>query len=58
MRIYLKGKLTVSPAGVSMTARPGEIAYMPNGETVTIRSHERGAVTAYVTYPHWQTARP
>jgi hypothetical protein len=24
---------------------------------VTIRSHEQGAVTAYVTYPHWQEAQ-
>jgi ethanolamine utilization protein EutQ (cupin superfamily) len=27
---------------------------MPKGTRVTIRSHEAGAVTAYVTYPHWQ----
>ena len=30
---------------------------MPNGEKVTIRAHEQGAVTAYVTYPHWQQSR-
>jgi hypothetical protein len=27
---------------------------MPRGEAVTIRSHETGAVTAYVTSPHRQ----
>ena len=56
--IVLEGQLTVSSAGRSMTAGPGEIVYMPKGEKVTIRSHEQGAVTAYVTYPHWQEARP
>ncbi len=56
--IVLEGRLTVSSAGGSMTAGPGEIVYMPKGERVTIRSHEAGAVTAYVTYPHWQEARP
>jgi ethanolamine utilization protein EutQ (cupin superfamily) len=29
---------------------------MPKGEMVAIRSHEDGAVTAYVTYPHWREA--
>ena len=56
--IVLEGRLTVSSAGGSMTAGPGEIVHMPKGEKVTIRSHERGAVTAYVTCPHWQEARP
>ena len=32
----------------------GEIIYLPKGQRVTIRSHENGAVTAYVSYPHWQ----
>jgi len=54
--IVLEGRLTVSSAAGSMTAGPGEIVYMPKGERVTIRSHEAGAVTAYVTYPHWQDA--
>ena len=36
--------------------RLGEIVYMPKGETVTIRSHEEGALTAHVTYPHWRPA--
>ena len=56
--IVLEGRLTVSSAGGGMTAGPGEIVYMPKGEKVTIRSHGQGAVTAYVTYPHWQEARP
>jgi ethanolamine utilization protein EutQ (cupin superfamily) len=55
--IVLEGRLTVTSATGSVTAGPGEIVYMPKGETVTIRSHEAGAVTAYVTYPHWQEAR-
>jgi ethanolamine utilization protein EutQ (cupin superfamily) len=55
--ILLEGQLTVTSAGRSMTARPGEIVYMPKGEKVTIRAHEQGAVTAAVTYPHWQEPR-
>jgi ethanolamine utilization protein EutQ (cupin superfamily) len=55
--IVLEGRLTVSSAAGSLTAGPGEIVYMPKGEKLTIRSHEGGAVTAYVTYPHWQEAR-
>lgn len=54
--IVLEGKLSVTSAGDTITAGPGEIVYMPKGETVTIRSHEEGALTAYVTYPHWQEA--
>ncbi|MHC4047050.1 AraC family ligand binding domain-containing protein [Bradyrhizobium sp. 23AC] len=55
--LVLEGKLSVSSAAGTVTAGPGEIVYMPKGEKVTIRSHEQGAVTAYVTYPHWQEAR-
>ncbi|TFV76389.1 ethanolamine utilization protein [Bradyrhizobium frederickii] len=54
--IVLEGKLSVMSRGSTVTAGPHEIVYMPKGETVTIRSHEQGAVTAYVTYPHWQEA--
>ena len=54
--IVLKGKLSVSSDAGTVTAGPTEIIYMPKGELVTIRSHEEGAVTAYVTYPHWQEA--
>jgi ethanolamine utilization protein EutQ (cupin superfamily) len=55
--VVLEGRLSVTANGSTMTAGPGEIIYMPKGELVTIRSHEQGAVTAYVTYPHWQEAR-
>lgn len=54
--IVLEGKLSVTSGGSTVTAGPGEIVYMPKGETVTIRSHAQGALTAYVTYPHWQEA--
>ncbi len=56
--VVLEGRLTVSTEATTVTAGPGEIVYMPKGEAVTIRSHGQGAVTAYVTYPHWQEARP
>jgi ethanolamine utilization protein EutQ (cupin superfamily) len=54
--VVLEGRLSVSNDDGSFTAGPGEIVYMPKGQSVTIRSHEQGAVTAYVTYPHWQEA--
>jgi ethanolamine utilization protein EutQ (cupin superfamily) len=55
--IVLEGRLSVTTKAGTVTAGPGEIVYMPKGEAVTIRSHEQGAATAYVTYPHWQEAR-
>lgn len=55
--VILEGKLSVSTASGEINAGPGEIVYMPKGESVVIRSHEGGAVTAYVTYPHWQEAQ-
>lgn len=54
--VVLEGRLSVSTSAGEMTAGPGEIVHMPKGEEVTIRSHEQGAITAYVTYPHWQEA--
>ena len=54
--MVLEGRLSVSTNASTITAGPGEIVYMPKGESVTIRSHEQGAITAYVTYPHWQEA--
>lgn len=55
--VVLEGRLSVSTNGGStITAGPGEIVHMPKGKSVTIRSHENGAVTAYVTYPHWREA--
>jgi ethanolamine utilization protein EutQ (cupin superfamily) len=52
--IVLEGRLTVISEGTAVEAGPGEIVYMPEGNEVSIRAHEAGAVTAYVTYPHWQ----
>ena len=52
--VVLEGRLSVSTDAGTVTAGPGEIVYMPKGMAVTIRSHDEGAVTAYVTYPHWQ----
>jgi len=54
--IVLEGRLSVTGADGTVTAGPGEIVHMPKGQIVTIRAHEEGAVTAYVTYPHWQEA--
>jgi len=54
--VVLEGRLSVSTNAGTVSAGPGEIVYMPKGESVTIRSHEQGAITAYVTYPHWQEA--
>jgi ethanolamine utilization protein EutQ (cupin superfamily) len=54
--VVLEGRLSVSTDAGTVTAGPGEIIHMPKGESVTITSHEQGAVTAYVTYPHWQQA--
>ncbi|QAY75988.1 AraC family ligand binding domain-containing protein [Sphingosinicella sp. BN140058] len=55
--IVLEGQLSVTSETGTVTAGPGEIVHMPKGQAVTIRSHAEGAVTAYVTYPHWQEAR-
>ena len=52
--VVLEGGLSVSTDLGTVTAGPGDIVYMPKGTVVTIRSGEKGAVTAYVTYPHWQ----
>ncbi len=54
--IVLEGKMSVTSDAGTVTAGPGEIIYMPKGESVRMRSHDEGAVTAYVTYPHWQEA--
>lgn len=55
--IVPEGRLSVSGDAGTVTAGPGGIVYMPKGDKVTIRAHDQGAVTAYVTYPHWQEAR-
>ncbi|AUW60447.1 ethanolamine utilization protein [Sphingobium sp. SCG-1] len=55
--VVLEGQISVSSEAGTVTAGPGEIIHMPKDQRVTIRSHEHGALTAYVTYPHWQEAR-
>jgi ethanolamine utilization protein EutQ (cupin superfamily) len=55
--IILEGQLYVTTKAGTVSGGPGEVIHMPKGETVTIRSHDEGALTAYVTYPHWQEAR-
>ena len=54
--LVLEGKLSVTSDGSTVTAGPGEIVHMPKGEKVTITANATGAVTAYVTYPHWKDA--
>lgn len=55
--VILEGRLSVTTDAGTVTAGPGEVVHMPQGELVTIRSHEQRVLTAYVTYPHWQEAR-
>ncbi len=55
--IVLEGRLTITSEEGERTAGPGDIVYMPKGEAVGIRAGEEGALTAYVTWPHWRTAR-
>ena len=54
--IVLEGHLSVSSDTGTVDAGPSDIVYMPEGEKVTIRAHAQGAVTAYVTHPHWRAA--
>ncbi|GLK82912.1 cupin domain-containing protein [Ancylobacter defluvii] len=54
--IVLEGRLTVSTDAGTVIVGPGDIVHMPKGEAVTIRTDEEGALTAYVTYPHWRPA--
>lgn len=55
--LILEGRISVTSRSSTITAGPGEFIYMPRGEAVIILSHEERALTAYVTYPHWQEAR-
>ncbi len=55
--IVLEGQLTITSNGDERTAAPGDIVYMPKGEAVEIHAQEQGALTAYVTWPHWRLAR-
>ncbi len=54
--IVLEGRLSVTSGSNTVVAGPGEIVHMPKGEAVTIRAHDEGALTAYVTHPHWREA--
>lgn len=54
--IVLEGRLAISTSAGTVMAGPGEIVYMPKGEAVTIATEGEGALTAYVTYPHWAEA--
>ncbi|MFK3691788.1 cupin domain-containing protein [Agrobacterium tumefaciens] len=51
--IVLEGSLSVSTTDGTVTAGPGDIVYLPKGQSVTITTQGEGALTAYVTYPHW-----
>jgi ethanolamine utilization protein EutQ (cupin superfamily) len=55
--IVLEGSVSVTTDVGTVTAGPGEVVYMPKGDKVTIHSNEQGALTAYVTYPHWADAQ-
>lgn len=55
--IVLEGRLSVSTSEGTITAGPGDIVYMPKGQSVTITTGGEGATTAFVTYPHWAEAR-
>lgn len=52
--IVIEGSLSVTSDAGTVTAAPSEIVYLPKGEKVKIEAHAQGAVTAYVTHPHWQ----
>ena len=54
--IVLEGRLSVSTTDGTVTAGSGDIVYMPKGESVTITTESEGALTAYVTFPHWAEA--
>lgn len=54
--IILEGKPTVISRGETHTADTSDVVHVPKGEPVVIRSYGDGALTAYVTYPHWKDA--
>lgn len=55
--VILEGSLVITSDGKAWTVGPGGIVHMPKEERVTIRAEDSGAVTAYVTHPHWREAR-
>ncbi|WP_132413602.1 ethanolamine utilization protein [Neorhizobium sp. S3-V5DH] len=54
--IVLEGRLSVSTGDGTVTAGTGGIVCMPKRQSVTIATEGEGALTAYVTYPHWAEA--
>lgn len=54
--IVLEGEVWADTEEGTLHAGPGDIVHMPKGDRVTIRTGEHEAITAYVTYPHWQVA--
>lgn len=52
--IILEGDITATSDAGTQNAGPGEMIYMPKGSSLTITAGGNGAVTAYVTFPHWQ----
>ncbi len=54
--IVLEGRVSVDGRG-DAHRRPRRDRSHAQGEAVTIRSHEDGALTACVTYPHWRAAK-
>ncbi len=54
--IVIEGEVSVTTGDGTVTAGAGEIVSMQTGDKVLIRSHSKGALTGYVTYPHWRTA--
>lgn len=55
--VILEGRLSIISASGTAEVGPGAIVHMPKGEEVTIRAHDEGVLTAYVTYPHWRQGR-
>lgn len=55
--IVLEGSLTITSDEATTTVGPNGIVHMPKGRTVSIKANDEGALTAYVTYPHWKEAR-
>lgn len=52
--VIIEGRISVTNNGQKVEAGPGEIIAMQKGDQVQLRSHDEGALTAYVTFPHWQ----
>ncbi len=51
--IVLEGRLSVSTADGMVRPGPATSSTCPKGESVTIVTEGEGALSAYVTFPHW-----